>query len=133
MKDQQAGTIVNIIGMAGRAPRYDYICGGTGNAALIAFTSAIGGEASKFGVRVFGINPALTETDRVKTLLKARAKTAFGDESRWQELMAGLPYDRLITAGEIGRTAAFLASPACGYVGGTVLDVDGGGMFRSGH
>jgi NAD(P)-dependent dehydrogenase (short-subunit alcohol dehydrogenase family) len=35
-----------------------------------------------------------------------------------------------IDAGEIGRTAAFLASPACGYVAGTVLDVDGGGMFR---
>jgi 3-oxoacyl-[acyl-carrier protein] reductase len=130
MKENKSGTILNIIGTAGRAPRYDYICGGTGNAALIAFTSAIGGEASKYGVRVFGINPALTETDRVTTLLKARAKTALGDENRWQELMTGLPFDRLITAGEIGRTAAFLASPACGYVGGTVLDVDGGGMFR---
>lgn len=130
MKEKKAGTIVNIIGMAGRAPRYDYICGGTGNAALIAFTSAVGGEASRYGVRVFGINPALTETDRVKTLLMARAKTNFGDEGRWRELMAGLPYDRLIDAAEIGRSAAFLASPACGYVGGTVLDVDGGGMFR---
>ena len=130
MKANKAGTIVNIIGTAGRAPRYDYICGGAGNAALIAFTSAIGGEASKYGVRVFGINPALTETDRVKTLLKARAQTTFGDENRWQELMTGLPFDRLIDAGEIGRTAAFLASPACGYVAGTVLDVDGGGMFR---
>jgi 3-oxoacyl-[acyl-carrier protein] reductase len=130
MKAKKTGTIVNIIGTAGRAPRYDYICGGTGNAALVAFTSAIGGEASKYGVRVFGINPALTETDRVKTLLKARAQTTFGDENRWQELMTGLPFDRLINAGEIGRTAAFMASPACGYVAGTVLDVDGGGMFR---
>lgn len=130
MRAKKAGTIVNIIGTAGRAPRHDYICGATGNAALIAFTSAVGGEASKFGVRVFGINPALTETDRVKTLLMARAKTALGDETRWQELQAGLPFDRLIDAAEIGRTAAFLASPACGYVAGTVLDVDGGGMFR---
>jgi 3-oxoacyl-[acyl-carrier protein] reductase len=132
MRDKKAGTIVNIIGTAGRAPRYDYICGGAGNAALIAFTSAVGGEASKFGVRVFGINPALTETDRVKTLLMARAKTNFGDENRWQELQTGLPFDRLISASEIGRTAVFLASPACGYVAGTVLDVDGGGIFR-GH
>ncbi len=130
MKERKAGVIVNIIGTAGRAPRYDYICGGTGNAALIAFTSAIGGQASTWGVRVFGINPALTRTDRVMTLSKARAKTALGDENRWEEMVKGLPYDRLIEPGEIGRTAAFLASPACGYVGGTVLDVDGGGMFR---
>ena len=38
MKERKAGTIVNIIGSAGRSPRYDYICGATGNAALIAFT-----------------------------------------------------------------------------------------------
>jgi NAD(P)-dependent dehydrogenase (short-subunit alcohol dehydrogenase family) len=130
MKERRAGVIVNIIGTAGRAPRYDYICGGTGNAALIAFTSAIGGKASEWGVRVFGINPALTRTDRVMGLSKARAKTALGDEARWEEMLKGLPYDRLIEPGEIGRTAAFLSSPACGYVGGTVLDVDGGGMFR---
>jgi 3-oxoacyl-[acyl-carrier protein] reductase len=130
MRERKAGVIVNIIGTAGRAPRYDYICGGTGNAALIAFTSAVGGKASEWGVRVFGINPALTRTDRVMGLSKARAKTALGDEGRWEEMLKGLPYDRLIEPDEIGRTAAFLASPACGYIGGTVLDVDGGGMFR---
>ena len=130
MKARGSGTIVNIIGTAGRNPRYDYICGGAGNAALVAFTSAIGGKASDWGVRVFGINPALTKTDRVMTLSKARAKTALGDENRWEEMLKGLPFDRLIEPGEIGRTAAFLASPACGYVSGTVLDVDGGAGFR---
>lgn len=130
MKDQGKGVILNIIGTAGRFPRYDYICGGAGNAALVAFTSAVGGKASEWGVRVFGINPALTRTDRVMTLSKARAMTAFGDESRWQEMLKGLPFDRLIEPDEIGRTAAFLASPACGYVSGTVLDIDGGGGFR---
>lgn len=130
MKDRGKGVIVNIIGTAGRFPRYDYICGGAGNAALIAFTSAIGGKASEWGVRVFGINPALTRTDRVMTLSKARAKTAHGDENRWQEMLKGLPFDRLIEPDEVGRTAVFLASPACGYVSGTVLDIDGGGGFR---
>ena len=130
MKDRGKGVIVNIIGTAGRFPRYDYICGGAGNAALVAFTSAIGGKASEWGVRVFGINPALTRTDRVMTLSKARAKTALGDENRWEEMLKGLPFDRLIEPDEVGRTAAFLASPACGYVSGTVLDIDGGAGFR---
>lgn len=130
MKARGAGTIVNVIGAAGRSPRYDYICGGTGNAALIAFTSAAGGKSVDWGVRIFGINPASTRTDRIVTLAKARAKTAHGDESRWQEMLTNLPLNRLIEPSEIANAAAFLASPACGYVSGTVLDVDGGGAFR---
>ena len=131
MKTRGTGTIVNIIGAAGRSPRYDYICGGTGNAALMAFTSAVGGKSVDWGVRIFGINPAATRTDRIITLAKARAKTAHGDETRWEEMLTNLPLDRLIEPGEIANAATFLASPACGYVSGTVLDVDGGAAFRS--
>src|SRR3954452_4448465 len=85
MKARKAGTIVNIVGMGGRAVRPDYICGAAGNAALIGFTNALGAETPSYNVRVFGINPAATMTDRVVTLSKARAKARFGDENRWQE------------------------------------------------
>ena len=130
MKARGNGVIVNIIGGAGRSPRYNYVCGATGNAALMAFTGAIGGKSSEWGVRVFGINPSQTRTDRIVTLSKAKAKEAFGDESRWQEMLKGLPFDRLIEPEEIAHNVAFLASPACGYVSGAVLDVDGGQAFR---
>lgn len=130
MKARKSGAIVNIIGAAGRSPRYNYVCGATGNAALMAFTGAVGGKSSEWGVRVFGINPSQTRTDRIISLSKTKARDAFGDESRWEEMLTGLPFDRLIEPEEIARTAAFLASPACGYVSGTVLDVDGGQAYR---
>lgn len=130
MKDRGGGVIVNVIGAAGRSPRYDYICGGTGNAALMAFTSAVGAKAGDWGVRVFGINPSQTRTDRIVTISKTKARDKFGDENRWRDMLTGLPLGRLIEPGEIANTAAFLASPACGYVNGTVLDVDGGTAFR---
>ncbi|MET3893735.1 3-oxoacyl-[acyl-carrier protein] reductase [Bosea sp. OAE506] len=130
MKERGAGVIVNVIGGAGRSPRYDYVCGGTGNAALMAFTGAVGGRSPEWGVRVFGINPAQTRTDRIISLSKTRAKIKLGDEERWEEMLTGLPFDRLIEPEEIANAAAFLSSPACGYVSGTVLDVDGGGAFR---
>lgn len=130
MKERGTGAIVNVIGGAGRSPRYDYVCGGTGNAALMAFTGAVGGRSVEWGVRVFGINPAQTRTDRIISLSKTRAKLKFGDETRWEEMLTGLPLNRLIEPEEIANAAAFLASPACGYVSGTVLDVDGGGAFR---
>jgi NAD(P)-dependent dehydrogenase (short-subunit alcohol dehydrogenase family) len=130
MEARRAGVICNIIGMAGRAPRAGYICGATGNAALIAFTSALGGAAQESGVRVFGINPAATATDRMTTMARTNARIQFGDEERWAETLTGLPYGRPIAAKEIAELAAFLSSPRGAYVNGTVVDVDGGGMFR---
>ncbi|WP_406855724.1 short-chain dehydrogenase/reductase [Alsobacter sp. KACC 23698] len=130
MKERGSGVIVNIIGSAGRSPRYDYVCGATGNAALMAFTGAVGGASPAWGVRMFAINPAMTRTDRSVTLSKARAQERYGDESRWPDMLANLPFGRLIEPDEIANAAAFLASPACGYVSGATLDVDGGGAFR---
>jgi 3-oxoacyl-[acyl-carrier protein] reductase len=131
MKEKGAGTIVNIIGAAGRSPRYDYVCGAMGNASLMAFTGAVGGKSVDWGVRVFAINPSATLTDRIITLSKARAKTALGDENRWEEMLTNMPLDRLASAEEMANAAAFMASPACGYVSGATLDVDGGSAFRS--
>ena len=130
MKANQSGVIVNIIGGGGRSPRYDYACGGTGNAALMAFTGAIGGRSVDWGVRVFAINPSATKTDRAVSLAKGRAKTAFGDENRWEEMLSGSPLGRLAEPGEMARAAVFLASPACGYVSGATLDVDAGSAYR---
>lgn len=123
MKDKGTGTIVNIIGNAGRNPRYGYVCGAAGNAALMAFTQAVGGKAPDFGVRVFGINPGATRTERIVRLVEASGKTA-------DEAAASAPFGRFGEPDEVARTTAFLASPACGYVSGTVLDIDGGSGSR---
>ena len=132
MSARKSGVIVNVIGMGGRAVRADYICGAAGNAALIGFTNALGSDAPKNGVRVFGINPSPTLTDRVKTLYMARAKAALGDESRWAELLdeSKMPFGRLKSADEVGTLAAMLASSKVEYLSGTVIDMDGGGMWR---
>jgi len=41
-----------------------------------------------------------------------------------------LPWGRLGTPHDIGRTAAFLASPAADYITGSILPVDGGFRFK---
>mgnify|MGYP001235073049 CR=1 FL=1 len=130
MEARGAGVIVNIIGMAGRAPRADYICGAAGNAALIAFTNALGARSVDKGVRVVGINPAGTRTERYETLAKGRAKSRFGDESRWRELLTNLPFGRPAEPEEIADLAVYLASARASYMSGTVVDADGGGQFR---
>jgi NAD(P)-dependent dehydrogenase (short-subunit alcohol dehydrogenase family) len=131
MEAKGDGVIVNIVGMAGRAPRADYICGAAGNAALIAFTGALGGRSTDKGVRVVGISPGATMTDRIITLSKSRAKTKYGDESRWEEMLSGLSLGRAGKPEEIADLAVFVASPRGGYLSGSTLDVDAGAQFRS--
>jgi NAD(P)-dependent dehydrogenase (short-subunit alcohol dehydrogenase family) len=133
MKARRSGTIINIIGMGGRAVRPDYICGAAGNGGLIAFTNALGAETPNYNVRVFGINPGATMTDRIIWLSKQRAKTRFGDESRWEEVIGGdkLPFGRIKTAEEVAALATMLSAPQVQYLSGIVIDMDGGGQWRS--
>ena len=93
-----------------RAARFHYICGSAGNAALIAFTRALGGKSLADNIRVVGINPGPVGTDRHVTLLKTRAKNQFGDENRYKEFQKGMPLGRPAHAREIGDLMAFLAS-----------------------
>jgi 3-oxoacyl-[acyl-carrier protein] reductase len=130
MMQRRSGAIVNIIGLAGVSPRWDYVCGAAGNAALIAFTKAIGGKTPESGVRVVGINPASTRTDRIIELSKARAREKYGDDARWEEFLQGLPFGRPAEPEEIAALAAMLASDRAGYISGAVIDVDGGVQFR---
>jgi NAD(P)-dependent dehydrogenase (short-subunit alcohol dehydrogenase family) len=130
MLPRKSGVIVNIVGMAGPAPTWDYVCGSTGNAALNAFTKAIGSRSVDSNIRVFGINPAATRTERIMTMSRARAKTRFGDESRWEEMLTNLPFGRLKEPAEVAALTVMLCAPQVTYLSGTMIDMDGGGMFR---
>ena len=129
MEKRGTGVVCNIIGMAGAAPRNEYICGSTANAALIAFTQAVGASSPRHGVRVFGINPSPTRSDRMEGMLRAQAQSTFGDDSRWMELTATLPFGRMAEPQEIADLTVFGCSPRAGYLSGTVINVDGGQMY----
>ncbi len=130
MKDRTTGVIVNIIGDSGRAPSWNYICGSTANAGLIAFTEAVGAKSVDWNVRVFGINPTQTATDRLIRVAKSRAQSQFGDEARWTEFVSGTPFNRLCEADEVARLVTALSSPQISYLSGTVIDYDGGRIHR---
>src|SRR3546814_1457032 len=119
--------------MAGRQPRWDYVCGGAGNAALAAFTNAVGGRSPEWGVRVFGIHPSATRTDRIMALSKTRARNELGVEGRWQEMLGKLPFDRVAEPSETANLAVMLTSPKVAYFSGTEGDVDGGGGRSEKH
>lgn len=126
MKAQGHGVILNNIGNGGENPDFRYVCGSTGNAALMAFTRAIGGASLDDNIRVVGVNPGPVATDRIVKIMKTRARERWGDEGRYTELMAAYPLGRAAAVREIADLFAFLASPRSGYTSGAIFTVDGG-------
>lgn len=126
MKARHAGVILNNIGNGGENFDFNYIAGTTGNAALMAFTRALGGKSLADGIRVVGVNPGPVATDRVLKILKMRARQLLGDEARFTELIEKFPLGRAAHVQEVADLFVFLASPRSAYTSGTIMTVDGG-------
>ena len=126
MKARRSGVIINIIGNGGECLDAGYIAGVTGNAALMAFTRALGGSSAEDGVRVVGVNPGPVATERLVGLMQKEAQTRLGDASRWREFEKSCPFGRAATVEEIAATVTLLASDLSSYTTGTIITIDGG-------
>ncbi len=127
---RRRGVIVNVIGGAGERPTAGYIAGSIANSGLMTMSRALGAESPKFGVRVLGLNPSATATDRGIVRWRNQAQKELGDAERWQELTKGFPFGRPASVEEVANVIVFLASERASYVSGTVVSVDGGAAWR---
>ena len=85
------------------------------------------GEVAAHGVTVTCVAPGATATPRRREILTRRAEaTGTALEVLERADVAAVPAGRPGAADEIAEAVAWLASPASGYVTGTVLTVDGG-------
>lgn len=125
MCDRGRGAIINVVGIAGESPNSNSIISTTGNAALMAFSRALGAESVDHGVRVLAVNPGLVLTDRTKPLLTDEIQAR-----SWRSVIEQLPFKRMASPSEIGDVVAFLASERASYVSGTVVTIDGGAVHR---
>jgi NAD(P)-dependent dehydrogenase (short-subunit alcohol dehydrogenase family) len=128
LKAKGGGVIVNVLGMAGFSPNFAYVAGSTANAGLMHFTRAMGGRSTDDGIRVVGCNPGLVVTERMITMCKGAARDAFGDESRWEEMVQKDPPPG--KPEEIADLVVYLASSRASHISGTVINIDGGKSSR---
>ena len=126
MKAAGGGVIINNIGNGGEISDPRYIAGSVGNASLMAFTRAIGGQSLDDNIRIVGVNPGPVDTDRIYKMLRKRAKDLFDDEARTHELLARYPLGRPAHVSEVTDLIVFLSSHCAGYISGTIVTVDGG-------
>ena len=130
MKQRRSGVVINVIGNCGERPDPEIIIATIANAGLMAFTRALGSVSPDHGVRVLGVNPGPTATERLVMLMRRKAEDRTGDPERWTELVAPLPFGRAATPDEIANMIVFAASKAASFVSGTILTVDGGVSAR---
>jgi NAD(P)-dependent dehydrogenase (short-subunit alcohol dehydrogenase family) len=120
------GAIVNIAGTGGKSATVSHLAGGAANAALMLATAGLAAAYARSGVRVVGVSPSLTDTERVAEGMQAQARTAgISVEEALRRSLAALPLGRMATAEEVANAVVFLASPRASYISGVTLSVDG--------
>ena len=110
------GRIVNItsvVGAAGNPGQANYAAAKAG---VVGMTKSLARELGSRNITVNCVAPGFIDTDMTRAL-SAEQRAA---------LLTQIPLGRLGQASEVAGAVAFLASPAGGYVTGTVLHVNGG-------
>jgi 3-oxoacyl-[acyl-carrier protein] reductase len=110
------GRIVNItsvVGAAGNPGQANYAAAKAG---VVGMTKSLARELGSRNITVNCVAPGFIDTDMTRAL----------SEEQRAALLTQIPLGRLGQASEIAGAVAFLASPAGGYVTGTVLHVNGG-------
>ena len=116
MREQQAGTIVNISSISGKVGNFGQTNYSAAKAGIVGMTKAAAKELARYGVRVNAIQPGLIRT----------AMTEAMPQKAWDAKMTEIPMARAGEPAEVAAVAAFLSSDLSSYMTGTVLEVTGG-------
>ncbi len=120
------GAVINIIGAGGKVASPTHLAGGAANAALLLATAGLAFAYASKGVRVVGVSPGVTKTERVAEGLKAEAKRAnVSEEQAYKQMIARLPMGRPAEPEEIADIVVFAASERGRYLTGANISTDG--------
>lgn len=126
MAERGAGVIVNVIGHGGKVPSPTHIAGGSANAALMLATAGLANAYAPKGVRVVGVNPGLTKTDRVAEGFAADAKLlGISMDEVQKRALARQPLGELAAPEDVADLVVFAASDRGRYLTGANITIDG--------
>ena len=123
MRAQKKGSIACMSSVS--AQRGGGIFGGphysAAKAGVLGLAKAMARELGPDGIRVNSVTPGLIQTDITGGMLT--------DQMR-QDILKGIPLNRLGTADDVAGAFLFLASDLSAYITGAVIDVNGGMLIH---
>ncbi|MEO7071810.1 MAG: SDR family oxidoreductase, partial [Rhodanobacter sp.] len=127
MRASGYGRVVNVISTSVKEPIAGLGVSNTVRAAVAAWAKTLSSELAIDGITVNNVLPGYTRTQRLASLLAARAAASNRSEDAIaQDILSGVPAGRFGEPGEIAAVIAFLCTPAAAYVNGVSIAVDGG-------
>ena len=121
------GSVIMIGGVGGWTPGAEFVCGGSVNAALLAFTKSVAELGIRDGVQVNLINPGTIRTDRFEVrrqrLIKAEG---IAPEEADAAFIKKLNVTRIGEPSDIAALVAFIAGPGGRLMHGSLVDMDAG-------
>ncbi|RME65083.1 MAG: SDR family oxidoreductase [Alphaproteobacteria bacterium] len=129
MRAKGFGRIVNISSFGVKTPVPGLTLSNSIRMAVLGWAKTLANQVAKDGVTVNTVCPGWTRTDRVTSLLAARAKAEKRTpEAVEAEITATIPMGRMGTPEDVANMVVFLGSAAAGYVTGAAVQVDGGAV-----
>ena len=122
LRASEHAAIVNVCSIAALNGLPDRALYSASKGAVLSLTFAMATDHVREGIRVNCVSPGTVGTAFVEALLSQ----ATDPEAELKALNARQAIGRLVTADEVARAIAYLASPQSGSTTGTALDVDGG-------
>jgi NAD(P)-dependent dehydrogenase (short-subunit alcohol dehydrogenase family) len=122
LRKSKSPAIVNTCSIAATAGIQKRAAYSASKGAVMSLTLAMAADHVKEGIRVNCVNPGTSDTPWVARLL-SQAKDPAAERSA---LEARQPMGRLVSADEVARAIAYLASPLQASTTGTILAIDGG-------
>lgn len=127
MKKAGFGRVINIISTSVKIPIKGLGVSNTIRGAVANWSKTLSLELAPYGITVNNVLPGSAMTGRLEEIIKNKAeKTGKSFDAVKQAMIDEIPAGRLSDPHEIAAAAAFLASPAAGYINGINIPVDGG-------
>jgi 3-oxoacyl-[acyl-carrier protein] reductase len=127
LKKSGSASVLTITSYSVKQPIPNLILSNSIRAATVGLTKSLALEFGPDGIRFNSILPGWTKTERVQEILEFRSEQSGSTvEKEMNKIVEECPLGRMASPDEIGRAAAFLLSPAAGYITGVMLTVDGG-------
>lgn len=127
LKESERAAVLAITSRTVKEPIMNLTMSNVLRAPVVALMKTLSQEHGADGIRFNSILPGWTLTERVDYLMSNFAEAnKITVEEQAQKITGNIPLGRMGKPEEFANAAAFLCSPAGGFINGTTLLVDGG-------